>query len=194
MVDEDIVLPSTKKAQKNDTSVDVHGAEASAPSEQQTGEAAAPSQQENAQIMFGVFACISEPSAFSCVSRLYCLIAGAGLQGPAGVRTDFPPMDDQPMTSHGDVDLEPAAAERPEGIIGPSGKQSAGMQAGPKYAQHAHSPLLLHASCYFKEFAEAYGMAMLNDSATYATVNKLQHAWHTSNLLLNRGTPRQYRH
>lgn len=73
----------------------------------------------------------------SYVSNLRCLIAGAGLQGPAGVRTDFPPMDDQPTTSQGDVDLEPAAAERPEGIVGPSGKLSASMQACIAYAQHA---------------------------------------------------------
>lgn len=49
------------------------------------------------------------------------LNAGAGLQGPAGVRTEGPPGDDEPMTAHGDVDLEPGAAERPEGIVGPSG-------------------------------------------------------------------------
>lgn len=49
------------------------------------------------------------------------LAAGAGLQGPAGVRTDGPPVDDEPMTSHGEVDLGPASAERQEGIVGPSG-------------------------------------------------------------------------
>lgn len=58
---------------------------------------------------------------FAEMSILYCWNAGVGLQGPAGVRTDGPSGDDEPMTSHGDVDLEPGAAERPEGIVGPSG-------------------------------------------------------------------------
>lgn len=30
-------------------------------------------------------------------------------------------MNDEPTTSHGDVDLGPGATERPEGIVGPSG-------------------------------------------------------------------------
>ena len=43
---------------------------------------------------------------------------GAGMQGPAGVRTDYPPVENE---NNGMENLEPGAAERPEGIVGPEG-------------------------------------------------------------------------
>ena len=46
-------MPGAKRARTERPSFDVHGAEAAAPQEQQTGEAAAPSQQQAVQELFG---------------------------------------------------------------------------------------------------------------------------------------------
>ena len=40
------------------------------------------------------------------------------MQGPAGVRTDYPPLEDE---NNGMENLEPGTAERPDGIVGPDG-------------------------------------------------------------------------
>ncbi len=40
------------------------------------------------------------------------------MQGPAGVRADFPPVEDE---SNALGDFEPGAMERPEGIVSPEG-------------------------------------------------------------------------
>lgn len=53
MADMDNTMPSVKRARISDTSVSVHGAEASAPAEQQTNGAAASSQQRAVQDIFG---------------------------------------------------------------------------------------------------------------------------------------------
>ena len=53
-----------------------------------------------------------------------CCTAGAGLQGPAGAKTDYPPGDDEPMTLHGDVDLDVGVVDPAEGVVGPSGAPS----------------------------------------------------------------------
>ncbi len=45
-------------------------------------------------------------------------VAGEGMQGPAGVRTDHPPLGDE---NNGMGDLEPGILKRPEGIKGPEG-------------------------------------------------------------------------
>lgn len=47
-----------------------------------------------------------------------CCDLGAGTQGPAGVRTDYPPLENE---NNGIEDLEFGNAERPEGIVGPEG-------------------------------------------------------------------------
>lgn len=46
-------------------------------------------------------------------------VSGAGMQGPAGVRTDIAPVETANQTGMGD--LEPGVVERPEGIVSPSG-------------------------------------------------------------------------
>ena len=46
-------VPSAKRPRTGDDSTDVHGAETSAPAEQQVGDATGPSQQSAAQEMFG---------------------------------------------------------------------------------------------------------------------------------------------
>lgn len=43
------------------------------------------------------------------------------MQGPTGVRTDFPPVETE---EDGMGDLEPGAMERPNGIVGPEGDYS----------------------------------------------------------------------
>ena len=53
MVDLKDTRPSAKRARTDDTSVNVHGAEASASAEQQTNEAAGPSQQQHTSETFG---------------------------------------------------------------------------------------------------------------------------------------------
>lgn len=53
MVELDDARPSAKRAKTDDTSVDVHGAEASASAEQQTNDATGPSQQQHASKVFG---------------------------------------------------------------------------------------------------------------------------------------------
>ncbi len=53
MVDLEDARPSAKRARTDDTSVNVHGAEASASAEQQTNDAAGPSQQQYASETFG---------------------------------------------------------------------------------------------------------------------------------------------
>lgn len=40
------------------------------------------------------------------------------MQGPAGVRTDFPPVETQEVSMG---DLEPGAMDRPRGVVGPEG-------------------------------------------------------------------------
>ena len=40
------------------------------------------------------------------------------MQGPAGVRTDYPPLENE---NNGMENLEPGDAESPEGIVGPEG-------------------------------------------------------------------------
>ncbi len=40
------------------------------------------------------------------------------MQGPAGVRTDFPPEEDE---SNALGDFEPGAMKRPDGIVSPEG-------------------------------------------------------------------------
>lgn len=47
-------VPSAKRPRTGDSSIDVHGLEANAPSEQHTSEGAAPSQQAAAKDMFGL--------------------------------------------------------------------------------------------------------------------------------------------
>ena len=110
-----------KKAKRGDTSVDVHSAEASAPAEQQTEEAAAPSQQAYAEELFGMLGVRDAAQVGRLISACAPMHAGAGLQGPAGVRTEGVAVDDELTTSHGDFDLGPGAPDRPEGIVGPSG-------------------------------------------------------------------------
>ena len=64
MVDLKDTRPSAKRARTDDTSVNVHGAEASASAEQQTNEAAGPSQQQHTSETFGA----SPPHTFvSCL-------------------------------------------------------------------------------------------------------------------------------
>ena len=53
MVELEDARPNAKRARTGDTSVDVHGAEASASAEQQTNDAAGPSQQQHASRTFG---------------------------------------------------------------------------------------------------------------------------------------------
>jgi hypothetical protein len=53
MVELEDARPNAKRARTDDTSIDVHGAEASASAEQQTNDAAGPSQQQHASRTFG---------------------------------------------------------------------------------------------------------------------------------------------
>lgn len=53
MVELEDARPNAKRARTDDTSVDVHGAEASASAEQQTDGTAGPSQQQHASRTFG---------------------------------------------------------------------------------------------------------------------------------------------
>ncbi len=54
MADSQSTARSAKRARTDDTSVDVHSAEASAPAEQQNGDATAPSEQQAATDLFGM--------------------------------------------------------------------------------------------------------------------------------------------
>ena len=119
MADSDSFVPDAKKA-RGDNSVDVHAARASAPAEQQTGGASAPSQQRQAEQMFGE--CFRLARSLSALIKAFLNSfdsSGEGMQGPAGVRTGLAPGEAENRDE--DVDLEPGAADRPEGIVGPSG-------------------------------------------------------------------------
>ncbi|DBB01419.1 TPA: hypothetical protein ACH3X1_000083 [Trebouxia sp. C0004] len=86
-------------------------AEASASAEQQTNDAAGPSQQQNASEKFG-----------------------AGMQGPAGVRSECPAVDDERNAVD---DFDPGAMETPEGIVSPEGPLDGPALEGTKEAEEA---------------------------------------------------------
>ena len=65
MADMNDTLPSVKRARIADTSFNAHGAEASAPAEQQTNDAEAPSQQRAVQDMFGASR-VKIPAGVAC--------------------------------------------------------------------------------------------------------------------------------
>ena len=65
MVDMDDTVPSVKRARIADTSFNAHGAEASAPAEQQTNDAEAPSQQRAVQDIFGA-SHVQIPAGVTC--------------------------------------------------------------------------------------------------------------------------------